>query len=292
MTYKPTGFGPQTGFTTNPKPKHKQPARKPSNSPYRTILFFGQDFFDSSNNTWFNVLAGDQPPTITGGYAKWQTIDLPLRRGQTVFQGYDPVIMEMSVRFIELDSSGSWLTDEESGKLVEGKIGRLEWMAGESYSSGPPPKVTLSTYDGSGVTNGLIPLWYQTETKVVPGYPGTGRLAGVGNVGPWIITSLVWDKAPIRGDHGFRIRQDATVTAQLYTGVGAAKTGLTRPKASVFISRAGADTPLLIARQEPTAFPQQLAQAIVGAPQNKSLHLRSWNQKIKHGAKVRVPAGN
>lgn len=258
----------------------------PTNSPIRTIQFFGQDFFNSSDWNSFIVLCGDQPPTITGGYAKWTTIDLPLRRGLTSFQGYDPVIMEMTVRFIEFNKHGSWLTDNATGQLVEEKIHRLEWMAGESFESGPPPRVTLSTFDGAGKTVGLIPLWYQSEVKTVPG------LVGAANVGPWFVLGLDWDKAPIRNDDGWRVHQKATVTMQLYQGQNSQTTGLTRPKSTVFTARAGADSALLIARQEPTAFPQQLAIAIMNAPQNKGLHLRSVNQKIKPGKQVRVPSGN
>lgn len=269
------------------KPRHKAPPLPPSTAPYRTIEFFAEAFFNPADNLRFSVLSGDQPPTVTGGYAKWQTIDLPLRRGLTIFQGYDPVIMTVSVRFIMIDTAGGWLTDRESALQLEQKIHNLEWMAGESWEQGPSPKVWLTTFDGKGNTVGLIPLWYQSEIKAIPG------LVGTGNVGPWIITALDWDKNPIRGDHGFRTRQDATVTVQLWTSGQLSPQGsnVARPKATIFISRAGADTALLIARQSATAYAPQLALAIIKAPQNAALKLRSVNQPIKHGKKVRVPSG-
>ena len=273
---------------SHPKPKPKVTRPK---GPNKHITFFGQDFFNASLNHTFDVLAGDQPPRIVGGYADWATIKRPLRRSLTIFQGYDPISMEVHIRFIQFNpDDGSWLTGNGAGLAIEEKIATLEWMAGEGHEVGPSPLVYLSTFDNSGQTTPLIPFQYQGTT------PANPRLFGGGFIQPWIIMGgIQWDPNPIRNDSGYRIRQDASMTMMIYQGPSSSSStqkGKARPKATIFHSRAGADTALLIARNETTAFPSALATAIIKAPQNKGLRLRSINQKIKFGKKVTVPAGN
>lgn len=276
---------------------HSTPPARPKNSPYRHILFYGEDFFDATNNHQFSVLSGDQPPTVVGGYAQYATIPRPLRRGLTLFQGYDPMSLQVSVRFIKFDSTGSWITDTGvvggvgAGATIENEIAILEWMAGESINVGPSPFVYLSTFDGSGNSVPLIPFEYQTTS------PNQPAAFGGGNPAPWIITGLSWDASPIRNTDGYRIRQDATVTVQYYQAPGGQPTsskgrGKARSKSITVTSKANDDTPLKIARHQKTHDAQTLAEAIKNAPQNKDLQLRSIHSKIKHGKKVTVPSGN
>ncbi len=260
----------------------------PPNSPKGTIKFYAESFFSAANNLTFTVLAGDQSPTITGGYAKWQTIDRPLRRGLTVFQGYDPIIMQLPIRFIRLH--GGMRTDRAAGIDIEADIEKLETMAGTGTFSGPSWRLWLTTFDGNGTTIPLIPFQYQSSS---PGVPSPfANTVGV-QVVPWIITGLTWDTSPIRNPDGYRIRQDATVTVQLYGSVNSDQAaGLARSRALTVISKPGADSALKIARGSVTTNVTTLARTIIHAEQNERLKLRSVNSPIKHGKRVYIPTGN
>lgn len=251
----------------------------------RYIHFYGQAFSNAQDNHAFDVLSGDQPPTIVGGYAQWAQVARPLRTGLIVYTGREPMSMQVSVRFILLDQSGSWRTGVDAGTALEEQITTLEWMAGFGAQVGPSPLVYLSTYSAAGKTVPLIPFGYQPDTPDVPKFFLGGDSA------PWVVTGLTWDPAPVRNENGFRVRQDATVTLTWYESPkGAPKIGLPRAKDKTVISRPGADTPLKIARTFPSQNAITLAQGIMGASQNKKLKLRSPTQTIKHGKHVVVPS--
>jgi hypothetical protein len=251
----------------------------------RRFYFYGQSFFDAATSHKFDCLAGDSAPTIVGGYAKWQVVDRPLQRGLTTFQGYDPMSISLSLRFIRLDDRGGWIKDDPAGMTIEKQIEVLEWMAGESIEAGPSPLVWVSTFNAAGKTAPLIPYEYQATTKNVP------RIFGGGDDTPWIVTALAWDTNAIRNEGGLRIRQDATVTLQYYSVPSYTGNAFARTKARRVTSRPGLDTALLIARSLPTPNAPSLATQLLHFPQNAHLHLRSVNQKIKHGRKVYVPSG-
>lgn len=251
------------------------------------IHFYGESFANAAQNFSFDVLAGDQPPTIVDGYAQWAQVPRPLRTGLIVYTGRNPTSMQVAVRFALFDRQGSWLRNDASGLIVEEQIEILEWMAGESIEVGPSPLVYLSTYDAAGNTNPLIPFEYQNGTKSVP------KIFGDRNYAPrWVITALAWDTSPIRNANGYRVRQDATVTATMYEAPpGAPKhRGQPRPRGRMVVSRPGRDTALKIARSVPAQDASKTATAIIQAPQNANLHLRSVNQQVKHGKRVFVPA--
>jgi hypothetical protein len=153
----------------------------------------------------FNVLAGDEPPKITGGYAKVESVDRPLRTALSVFTGYDPITMEVPVRF------EAFISDSGSrgpyGADVEADIALLEQMAGRGNfhgaGQGAPPLVQLSTTDALGRVVPLIPLNYQWS-KDNPTAP------------IWWITNIDWGDGALRNLHGNRIRQEATVTVMQY----------------------------------------------------------------------------
>lgn len=261
---------------------------KPFNGPKRHISFYGENFNNPSENTNFDVLAGDTPPTITGGYAKWQTIDRPLRRGVTVFQGYDPPTMSVAIRFMRFDANGSWLTDTPNGLLIEEGVEILEFMAGWPGREGPPMLVWLSTYDGRGNAIPLIPFnWQPASSPNVP-----AQLQGTDQ--PWVITGLEWDQNPLRNHDGYRTKQDATVTVQRFSQTTDTPFDRTQPanrgKSSTFVSRPGADTAITIARTVHSRDASVLAAAIKAFPQNAKLHIRSiYHTRIKHGKKVHIP---
>lgn len=271
---------------TNPPPGKRPPLGPVITDRRRYIHFYGEAFSNAADNQSFDVLAGDQPPTVTDGYAQWAQVQRPLRTGLVVYTGRNPISMQVSVRFMLFDKQRSWLISDAAGVIVEEQIALLEWMAGEGIDVGPSPIVYLTTYDGVGNTNPLIPFQYQNGTKSVPAFFGDHSYAP-----RWVITGLTMDTSPIRTANGYRVRQDATVTATMYEApAGSPARGQPRPKGKTVVSRAGADTALKIARTVPAQDPWKTATAIIQAPQNASLHLRLVNQTVKHGKRVYVPA--
>lgn len=149
----------------------------------------------------FHVLAGDQPPQVVGGYAKFETVDRPGRTGLTMFSGYDPITMRVPIRFEAFQDR------DQSGEL-ERDIALLERMAGRGdfpgAAVGPPPVIRLATTNNKGEIVPLIPLNYQWSSE--------NAKAPV-----WRIVGLDWDDEPLRRGNGRRIRQEATVTVQQHT---------------------------------------------------------------------------
>jgi hypothetical protein len=285
--------GGGSGFGGSPRliPKPPKYPKIPPGPPVvgdrrRYIHFYGEEFANGRINYSFDVMAGDQPPTIVDGYAQWSPIPLPLRVGQLMFTGRNPISMQVAVRFNLFDANGTWLISDSAGLLVEEQIAILEWMAGEGINEGPSPLLRVTTYDSSGDTVPLIPFEYQVGTGNVPASFGDRN-----QVPTWVVTALAWDPAPIRNDNAYRIRQDGTVTIGMYQAPqGSASRLVPRPKATTVVSRDGADTALTIARSVAAEDPPKLATAIIQAAQNKNLQLRSVNQAIKHGKRVTVPS--
>lgn len=159
----------------------------------------------------FHVLAGDQPPRVVGGYQKLETIDRPGRTGLTHFVGYDPITMEVPIRFegvIDKDGVG-----------IENRIELLERMAGrgnfKGASAGPAPIIRVSTTDNNGVVVPLIAPNFQWSRQN-PSAP------------LWRIANIEWDEDALRDAHGRRIRQRATVTLQQHTKVSLETRSVTR----------------------------------------------------------------
>jgi hypothetical protein len=153
----------------------------------------------------FHVLADDQPPRITSGYSKIGVIDRTERCGISVFQGYDPIVIEIPVRFEAEDRSGSWAGAD--GSQIEKDIQLLEQMAGRGIIAGAaigaPPIIRIQTRDNAGNFVGLIPRAYQWTR----GNPN--------NQFYWI-SGIDWDADALRNRQGERIRQRATITVTQY----------------------------------------------------------------------------
>lgn len=231
------------------------------------------------------ILCGEKPPTVTGGYSKWNVIERPLTRSATVFAGYDPAALSIDLRFGVWDGSG-WGTGEDAGNTVENRIREMEWMAGVKQTQGPPPAVTITSRRGDNSTSDLIPHELQGYT--------------------WVVQGLDWGKA-LRNRQGSRIFQEATVSLLAYLGFQSAPSepnSATVQSGAYTVSKPGRDTPLLIAGAplvsgdnivvqtdsvKMGAAVQALARAIVSDSHNQKLKLRSVNSKIKHGTKVWVP---
>lgn len=149
----------------------------------------------------FDVLAGDSPPRITAGYAKFDTVDRPQREGLTVFTGYDPIQMEVAIRF-EAVIEGAGLDIERDCALLERMAGRGNF---EGAGIGSPPVVRVSTTNAKGEIVPLIPRGYQWSRQN-PSAP------------LWRIAGIEWDDSVpngvLRNTAGNRIRQVATVTLQ------------------------------------------------------------------------------
>lgn len=145
----------------------------------------------------------DNAPRVSNGYARYDTIDRPERKGLNHFMGYDPIEIEIPVRFEADRGNGSfWNRD---GKAVEDSIERLERMAGrgnfKGAGTGPPPVIAISTTGPSDTQNWLIPSNYQVSRNnpTAPYYR---------------ISAIEWDATPLRDFNGNRIRQLATVTVK------------------------------------------------------------------------------
>jgi hypothetical protein len=151
----------------------------------------------------FNVLAGNDGPKIVSGYAKFSILARPERTGLTVFDGYDPIVMEVPIRFEARRSAG-----EAEGNQIERDIELLERMAGrgafEGASVGPPPVIRVSVTDGDSVIP-LIPRNYQWS-KANPQGP-LWRVADLD------LPNKTGDERLVN-DHGNRVRQLGTVTLQ------------------------------------------------------------------------------
>lgn len=150
----------------------------------------------------FSAYAGDQPPRITSGYAKLSILDRPNRMGLVQLDGYDPMEMEVPLRFLADDMT--------NGTHVERDCTKLEQLAGRGQfhgtASGPAAIVRVSTTDGNGYVVPLIPSNYQWSHQN-PSAP------------IWRIASIDWDADPRRDGHGRRVDQQATVTLWQHTRI-------------------------------------------------------------------------
>jgi hypothetical protein len=159
-----------------------------------------------------SVLADDPPPVITDGYATYDTVAIPGRRGISRFNGYDPYALNVPVQF-ENYADGD-------GRQIEQDIATIERMCGVGLYSGarvgPPSVIRVSVTDNNG---NIVPL-------ISPTYQWTR--GGASDI-TWRITGLAWDANPIRtmnatshfGDDpgGRRVRQKAVISLTEYTPI-------------------------------------------------------------------------
>lgn len=245
--------------------------------------------FQSHTRKQFSVMAGDTPPTITGGYAQYQNVPRPLSRGLTIFQGYDTVQMSLALRFGTWTTDLTWDTSDSAGYHLDGiggDIWKLEWMAGGQFRNGPSPIVYVNSFGTDGGMSYLIPARYN----------GTGSSAI-----PWVINNIQWGDVD-RNPSGYRVRQDATVTLMQYLNFTKVPGQTTQSSGGYFISKAGADTALKIVAAMVSsgnavpAYQQTLASRIANEDRNnpvKGSRLKlhgSVKKFIKHGLAVWIPA--
>jgi hypothetical protein len=173
--------------------------------------------------TNLRVQAGDEPPRIVGGYAEWDIVDRPQRVGLSQFRGYDPITVEIPIRFDNFQAggmAGGPTGYGAEGLGIEADIRRLERMAGRGLESvngvGPPGRVKVATTDESGKVVPLLSANYQAH-PLNPSPPS------------WVIAGIEWESGALRNRAGNRVRQLATVTLQQHvstslTGRSAATT--------------------------------------------------------------------
>ena len=199
------------------------------------LRFTAQNFKGSNaapgGINYFDVACGSTPPTITGGYARWNAIQRPLQRSLTIFGGYDPVQMTVNVIFGQWNSQAGWATSDTTGQYVENQIGVLEWMAGVNSPSGAPPVVYVYSDSTGGGQSDLIPPQYQSTSS---------------QKYPWVISGLAWGTA-YRNTNMYRVWQEATINLEGYLNLGKPPAPKTQQSGAYFTSRAGRNTALLIA---------------------------------------------
>ena len=114
--------GPSASVTPAPGPPKPQPGPW---SPQQTLNFVGTLTNGIKSAPFsFNVLAGHGAPTITGGWAKINTVDRARTLGFTIPAGFDPMTMDVPIQF----EGVAKYSDSEPD--IEGDIQKLEWMAG------------------------------------------------------------------------------------------------------------------------------------------------------------------
>lgn len=154
----------------------------------------------------FDVKAGDSAPVVKEGYAKYESVDRPMRTGLTLFTGYDPITMDVPITFEAFSS--------RRGLDLERDIALLERMAGRGIFKGAgtgfPGYVNVSTTDNRGNVVPLIPRSLQAH----PTNPNPPK---------WVVSELAWDEEPLRNREGNRLRQKATVTLMQYVQVAGSK---------------------------------------------------------------------
>jgi len=147
------------------------------------------------NQQKLTVLAGEQAATVTGGWAKWGLIERPQRVSMTVLQGYDPVTMDVPIRFDNVVPS--------AGSDIEGDIQKLHWMAGRGKLFSAAGHVGAAGQGDSPIVNVYSASSDGKQTPMIP--PDAQDI-------DWVITGLDFDRNPLRDHGGKRVRQDVTVT--------------------------------------------------------------------------------
>lgn len=231
----------------------------------------------------FQVIAGSQPPTITGGYAQYEEYDRPLQRGLTIFKGYKPVTMTVSVIFGQWVGTG-WKTDDDTGRAIRQQIAALEWMGGSNFQAGPSPVVYIFCQSTSGGQTDLIPAQYQSTSK---------------SQFPWIITGLSWGTT-YRNPAGYRVWQEATITVENYLNLGVTPPPKTQQDGGYFRTTGTYDKPILIAGAPSVRSPVEdhriLARRICESSRNNpckgtriKLNRKGIYYQIRTGVHVWVP---
>lgn len=139
----------------------------------------------------------------TAGYAKINVVEVPRRRGISMFAGYDPVAATLPLLLLDMPYGNP---SAEQEPPVERQCAILEWMAGrgKAINGAPAPAVvnqapyavSLSSVAPDGHRTLLVPANYN---------------AAAGGVEEWFITGIQWGDS-LRDREGKRRKQHLVLT--------------------------------------------------------------------------------
>ena len=255
-------------------------------TPQQTLQWLGtlNDPSEPVRQRTFTTLAGPGGPVPTGGWAQISNIARPRRISFTEVTGYDPLAMDVPIRF-DMTVPYAGLPDD-----AEAQIQVLEWMAGRGKlytkasgdhpAQGDPPIIQVTSYDQGNQPTNLIPPNFQSD--------------GAQDV-RWLISNLSYDTNPIRDSTGSRIFQDVTVSLTQYVAAPGAPTSVSErqqqrgnPKVITVVSKQGMDT--IMKMCQANGYKQESQWNIVVWDNLATLKVRSYTQKLKYGTKVQIPA--
>lgn len=151
-----------------------------------------------------NVLAQTgAPPVIKDGYATFDIVPVPGRKGLSRFTGYNPLGYDVPIAFENVVDG--------DGTQIEQDIQEIERLAGRGKFAGaavgPPAVIRLSCTDNRGQQMHLIPFNYQWSRQ-----NPTAPL--------WRINGIDWSTDAFRSDpQARRTRENATLHLVEYTPI-------------------------------------------------------------------------
>jgi hypothetical protein len=270
--------------------------------PYQTNqLFTFSGTLPGSVGYTLNVLAGYQPPTLTGGWANISVVDRPLRLGYTIPTGYDPYTATIAIQFENVVKQPTAGASPLSN--VEFDIQKREWMAGrgELYrtrqgasplgpATGNPPLVTVVSLDSSGNQTNLIPRNMQDLVWVITDIAYDTQVGSSSGSGQQESGGVLRDRS------GTRNRQAAVVTLMQYIAGPGAENSPNQRQANrqaatgyrIYQATSERDTIQGIVLSINSTATATQVQSVVAFNQDK-LHVRSARQHLTVGTSVRIP---
>jgi hypothetical protein len=234
----------------------------------------------------FQALCGPQPPQITNAPVDITVVNRPRSVGYTIATGYDPVTMDVQIRF------ENWIDYRNPiNPDVEGDISQLLWMGGRGRlgpdpshnGNGNPPIVKVRCFDPKGTDLPLIPVDY----------------TGI----EWVISNIQWDPTPLRLTRqmisarnlnlpvGTRGRQDATVTLTQWIPAPGDQTVAKSPDNGNFSENSDGQfwNVRLMTNRYLNQNSSDAYKAVMQLPANKALKLRNPGQRLPVGTRVYFP---
>lgn len=209
-------------------------------------------------------------PAITGGGAKWNTVDRPLRTGLSVFAGYDPVQLTIPLLF---DNFIQGDTIEDDVDLLWRMWGRGVKAANASANKAAPVIVV----DGD-----LLPkmVRYGSSNQDPPN---------------WVITDITEDATSAvhnSASHLVRLAVTVTLTQYVTSSALAALTGTPDPSTSTRTKTntyPAGSTMRKIATKQRSTVAELRALNNYGSNHSLDAYLRDPNKKFAKSLAVKVP---
>lgn len=287
-------MSPVNVFVAGGKPKMSTKKPKlPAIGQAQYIVFTGSLAGGNKSATQkFTVLAGDGAPTITDGYANWNTVARDQQVGMTTLAGYNPMALTVPIRFDCYQTD--WL-DTQNGRPnqhafeLEADIEKLDWMGGRGKLFGPSgigiagvgdsPLVTVASIDSQGSPTPLVP-------------PTVHGLQ-------WVVSAITWDPSPVRNNDGYRTRQDVTVALLEWvqdsfsasadsSSARAVATGAITDQYQVVVTTSALNTIQKIAGKYAAGNPTAPAQILAANKSNTRIGT-SYTKQLPNGTRIKVP---